>query len=191
MIPTNMNNNQGNQPPYPGQQYYGQNPNGYNMQNPQNQYNRQNSYSKKKLPFHLIQCPINLKVQDTDIHVANFNPEIAIVNFQLYCNTNIIFSIFMNARESYHHEKKCTQKLLKLGSNSFERHFKLTASPQDPKENFNVYLEVPINLDKLSEVNGYDDNAVINSERHQVIVRIVSFNILIIFRNPKDILIGL
>lgn len=129
--------------------------------------------AKKKLPFHLIPCPFSLRTPDTDIHEANFNNAIAIVNFQLYSTHDIIFSMFMNVRESEHSEKKCTQKLKVLNSNSFEKHFKIPASISDPKEDFNVYLEAPIDLDKLSQLKKYKKDTVYNSERYQVVVRMV------------------
>jgi hypothetical protein len=154
-----------NQRGYPGQY-------GYQGQYGQPaQYN--NTNQKKKLPFHLIQSPVCLNIKDTDIHVANFNSEIAIVNFWLYSKYDIIFSLFMNVRETQHPTKKCTQKLKTISGNCFEKHFKISASDYDPKENFNVYIEAPIDLDKLSEVEHYEKETVLNSERYQVIVRLV------------------
>lgn len=36
-----------------------------------------------------------------------------------------------------------------------------------------MYIEAPIDLDKLSEVTKYEENTVLNTERYQVIVRLV------------------
>lgn len=155
------------QPMYPGQYGYGQY---YQQPQPQPNPNPQ----KKKLPFHLIQSPVCLNVGDTDIHVANFNPEIAIVNFWLYSKYDIIFSLFMSVRETEHPNKKCTQQLKSLGPNCYEKHFKIAASQSEPKENFNVYIEAPIDLDKLSEVADYEEGSVLNSRRYQVVVRLVT-----------------
>lgn len=152
-------------PGYPGQYGYYQQ---YNQPRPPPPQEK-----KKKLPFHLIQAPVNLNIPDTDIHIANFNSSIAIVNFWLYSKYDIIFSLFLNARETEHPTKKCTQRLKTLGTNCFEKHFKISASEQDPKENFNVYIEAPIDLDALSEVTNYEEGTVMNSQRYQVIVRLV------------------
>jgi hypothetical protein len=164
------------QPQYPnyGQGGYGGGGYGYSQQYYQQQAPPPNQ--KKKLPFHLIQAPVCLNTPDTDIHVANFNPNIAIVNFWLHSKYDIIFSLFMNARETEHPNKKCTQQLKSLPPNSFEKHFKISASESDPKDNFNVYIEAPIDLDKLSEVQEYEEGTVINSQRYQVIVRLVRLN---------------
>ena len=95
------------------------------------------------------------------------------MNFWLYSKYDIIFSLFLNVRETQHATKKCTQKLKTISSNCFEKHFKISASQYEPKENFNVYIEAPIDLDKLSEVTKYEENTVLNTERYQVIVRLV------------------
>lgn len=169
------------QPQYPQYGYQGRYSGQYTQQGQYNPNpNQPNPNQKKKLPFHLIQSPVSLKPQETDIHVANFDSKIAIINFWLDAKHDIIFSLFLNARETEHPTKKCTQKLKSLPPNTFEKHFKISASNDDPKENFNVYLEAPIDLEKLSEVEKYESGTVLDSERYQVIVRLVrKFN----FRN--------
>lgn len=165
MQPQNPNYNQ--QMGYPGQY-------GYYQQYGRPQQPQPNpSVQKKKLPFHLIQSPVCLNINDTDIHVANFNPEIAIVNFWLYSKYDLIFSLFMHVRETEHPTKKCTQRLKTIPTNCFEKHFKISASASDPKENFNVYIEAPIDLDGLSEVTNYEEGTVMNTEKFHVIVRLV------------------
>lgn len=162
------------QPQYPQYGNTGGYQGGYGYQQQYNQpQNYQAQNQKKKLPFHLIQAPVSLKPQDTDVHVANFNPEIAIINFWMYAKHDIIFSLFLNVRETEHPNKKCTQQLKSLLPNAFEKHFKISASESDPKENFNVYIEAPINLKKLMEVESYEEGSVLNSERYQIIVRLV------------------
>ena len=142
-------------------------------QNAPNQQAPRPQTKNKKLPFHLIGCPVSLKPQDTDIHVANFNNEIAIINFQIFCTKDVIFSLFLSVRETEHQNKKCTQQLKTVGENVYEKHFKISASEQDPKEDFNVYIEAPIDLDKLSELTPYEEGSVLGSQRYQVIVRLV------------------
>ena len=168
MHPQYPNNNQ--RMGYPGQYGYYQQ---YRQPQQPQQPRPTPTVQKKKLPFHLIQSPICLNIGDTDIHVANFNPEIAIINFWLYSKYDLIFSLFMNVRETEHPTKKCTQRLKSIPSNCFEKHFKISASESDPKENFNVYIEAPIDLDALSEVTSYEEGTVLNSEKYQVIVRLV------------------
>lgn len=173
-------------PNYPGMQnYYNRPPaNYYQMQANRQQYVAppQPQQQKKKIPFHLIACPVSLKTKDTDIHRANFNPDIAIVNFQLFSLTDVIFSVFMNVRETEHPDRCCTQKLKVLGNNNFEKHFKITASPQDPKEDFNVYLEAPIDLVKLSEVQDYEEGTVMDTHKYHVVVRLVILFYYLILR---------